>query len=188
MDTVDQRCIEDDRSREKGGITMKTLLRVFVLVTAFMVAGSGAMAAELLFAYKATPIDDADFEVGTFLQGDPLTVTLWVENYKQAAAWEIKVSLKGKGVSDKLKVQDMFDAIDTWSIEFGINSDLLPEGVYTVTFQFRETIKGAKWQKLICRFQIIGASVLAQARSADPVVVDLFKQRKIVNRNLSLRQ
>jgi hypothetical protein len=36
-----------------------------------------------LFAYKATPIDDADFEVGTFLQGDPLTLTLWVENYKQ---------------------------------------------------------------------------------------------------------
>jgi hypothetical protein len=97
---------------KKGEITMKTLLRVFVLVTAFMVVGSGALAAELLFAYKATPIDDADFEVRTFLQGDPLTVTLWVENYKQTAAWEIKVSLKGKGVSDKLKVQDMFDAID----------------------------------------------------------------------------
>jgi len=54
MDTVDQGCIENDRSREKGGIIMKMLLRVFVLVTVFMVVGVGAMAAELLFAYRAT--------------------------------------------------------------------------------------------------------------------------------------
>lgn len=158
---------------------MKSILRVIVFSMAIMIVGTSAIAAEYLFAFKATPMDINDLEIGTFLQSETFSVTAWVENYRNFANWEIKISLKGKGVSDQVKVQDTFDAIDTWIIEFGIYPDVLPEGSYTVTFQFREQVRGAKWQKLICRFQIVGAQYFDQTMKAGgPAINKLYKARK----------
>jgi hypothetical protein len=172
METVDQGCIEDDRLREKGGITMKTLLRVFVLVTAFMVVGSGAMAAELLFAYRATTMDGSDVEMGTFFPGDTLKILILVDNaYDVVTYGELKFALKGKGVSAKDWWQDIeFDTQGVWNVGYEFLVDLveIPEGVYNVTFKFREMVKGAKWQKLICRFQIIDTTNSFQRTEASP--------------------
>lgn len=162
---------------------MKSLLRVTVFVIAIMIAGTGAMAAEYLFAFKATPMDSLNQEIGTFLQGETFSVTAWVENYRDFANWEIKINLRGKRVSDALKVQDVFDSSGTWTIEFEIIPGILPEGSYVVTFQFREQVRGAKWQKLICRFQIVGTQYFDQALKAGPAINELFKVRKVTDSN-----
>lgn len=161
---------------------MKTLLRVFVLVTAFMVVGSGAMAAELLFAYRATTMDGSDVEIGTFYPGDTLKVVILVDNYYDVVTYgELKFSLKGKGVSAKDWWQDIeFNTLGVWNVGYEFPVDLveIPVGIYNVTFQFREMRKGAKWQKLICRFQIVDTTNLFQRTEAVPITYEALQLKR----------
>jgi hypothetical protein len=163
---------------------MKTLLRVMVLVTVFMVVGAGAMAAEFLFAYRATTMDGSDVEMGTFYPGDTLKVLILIDNdYDVVTYGELKFSLKGKGVSAKDWWQDIeFDTLGGWNVGYEFPVDLveIPEGVYNVTFQFREMRKGAKWQKLMCRFQIIDTTNSFQRTEAVPITNDSFQLKRVL--------
>lgn len=166
---------------------MKNFLRIMVFVTAFMVVGTTVMAAELLLAYRATTMNGLDEEMGTFYQGDTLKIIILVENWYDVVTFgELKFSLKGKGVSAKDWWKNIeFDTQGVWNVGYEFPVDLveISEGVYNVTFQFREMVKGAKWQKLMCRFQIVGTPILAQTKNTDPVMKDIFKARKVVSPN-----
>jgi hypothetical protein len=169
-----------------GGIAMKNVIRVMVLVAALVFVGTGAMAAELLFAFRATPMfvnpDDSYIEIGTYAPGDSLSTVILVEKENDQLTYgELKVTLKGKGVSARSWWQDIpFDLLGEWILGADIDTLQIPEGVYTVTFQFREMVKGAKWQKLMCRFQIVGTPILAQAKETNSVDKDILKAIKVI--------
>lgn len=163
---------------------MKSLLRVTVFVIAIMISGTGAMAAEYLFAYKATTMNELEVDMGTFIPGDTLFVLVWVENlYDTTRYGELKFSLKGKGISGKDWWQDIeFDPLTEKGVGYSFPVDLqeIPEGVYNVTFKFREMVKGAKWQKLICRFQIIDTTKTFQAADAFPIANSSMQFNRIM--------
>jgi len=115
-------------------------------------------------------MDGSNVEMGTFFPGDTLTMLVWVENWYDVVTYgELKFSLKGKGISGKDRWQNIdFNALTDKGVgySFLVDPQEIPEGVYNVTFQFREMVKGAKWQKLICRFQIVDTTNSFQGTQA----------------------
>jgi len=161
---------------------MKNVIRVFVLAVALMFVGTGVMAAEYVMAYRASTIDEFGNEIGTFSESEPFSVTAFIENYRTTAWGEVKFTLKGKGVSLKDYWPDIqFTSESVWRVWYEFPGYLVPEGVYTATFKFREMVKGAKWQQLVCRFQIVpGMQGAVQSDDSTPKRIDGLQLKRMV--------